>query len=66
MQLAHDPIDSGLGRAVGVHVDRELRGHRDAPNDGGDSHELGRLALFQERVRRLEEDQGAVGVDLEG
>ena len=53
VQLAHDPIDSSLGRAVRVCVDRELRGHRDAPYHGGDGHELGRLALLQQRVRRL-------------
>ena len=66
VQLAHDPVYSGLRRAVGICVDRELRGHRDAPYHGGDGHKLGRLALIQQRVRRLKQDKGAVGVYLEG
>lgn len=64
MKLAHDPVDSCLGRAVGVYAHRQLRRDGDAPDGGGNGHKFGRLALLEKRVRLLEEDEGAVGVDL--
>ena len=64
VQFAHDPVDGGLGRAVGVHIDRQLRRNSDAPDGGGNGHELGRLALLQQRIRFLKENERPVGVDL--
>ena len=64
VQLARDPVDGGLGHAVGVYVEGQVRADGDAAHGGGDGDELGLRARAQQRVRRLEEDEGAVGVDL--
>ena len=64
VQLARQPVDGGLGRAVGVYVEGQVRAEGDAAHSRGDNDEFGLRARAQQRVRRLEEDQGPVGVDL--
>ena len=64
MQLARDPVHGGLGCTVGDRQYVGLPRECDAAHPGGYGHEFGRLALLEERVGRLEEDEGAVGVDL--
>ena len=64
VQLARHPVDGGLGCAVGVYVEGQVRADGDAAHGGGDNDKFGLRARAQQRVRRLEEDQGPVGVDL--
>ena len=54
VQLAHDPIQRSLARAVRVHHERDLARKHDAAHLRRDGHEFGRLAFFEEGVHRLE------------
>ena len=61
-----DPVEGGLGRAVGDVVDIEQASDFDAADHGGDGDELGGGAGLEEGPNRLEEHQRADAVDLGG